>query len=364
MLIRNLLIVTFVDFWNKGAGHRSRLFSLISFLYDLLPITVYFVGKVDETDKVKVYQSFPLLHFEFEQEQPPSTFEEAEPLFEQFCKGKQFDFLLVEYIELSFVLRYVSSNTVTILDTHDIVHEKIISFKKYGITYDGIQLSRQEEINLFRCYDVVIFIQQLDFQKYRTHIGSERAILVPHAVSPVKSRIKKKVKNICYIGSEYAPNVTSLHWFLTDIWPSVRHRNRPIFHIYGQVCNHLNQSLVQHCSDVYCHGFINQIQDVYKSSDLIVNPILAGAGLKIKNVEALGFGLPLITTSHGATGLEDAPPETFLIADTAENFSATINSLILDYKLRTRLSENALFYSTQKFMVEKAYASLLNIIIN
>ena len=59
----------------------------------------------------------------------------------------------------------------------------------------------------------------------------------------------------------------------------------------------------------------------------MVNPIEFGSGLKIKNVEALAYGKPLITTPHGANGFIDAPHSSVLVADSPEQWQAVIDRL-------------------------------------
>jgi len=67
----------------------------------------------------------------------------------------------------------------------------------------------------------------------------------------------------------------------------------------------------------------------------IINPIRFGAGLKIKNVEALAHGLPLVTTTHGSRGIEAGVNNAFLYGDEAGEFIQAMASNIESVKLRT-----------------------------
>ncbi|MFC1680973.1 glycosyltransferase [Pseudomonadota bacterium] len=79
-------------------------------------------------------------------------------------------------------------------------------------------------------------------------------------------------------------------------------------------------------------------------ADVVINPAVAGTGPKIKNVEALGSGKILITTSHGAEGFGSGNP-TFLIADSAAEFAARIVDILSDLDRYNDLAEEAYQYA-------------------
>jgi glycosyltransferase involved in cell wall biosynthesis len=71
---------------------------------------------------------------------------------------------------------------------------------------------------------------------------------------------------------------------------------------------------------------------------VVINPISTGTGLKIKNIEALGYGKPLVTTSVGAVGMENGSHSAFLAADTAQDFANAVIGLLQDSKVYRRFS--------------------------
>ena len=50
-------------------------------------------------------------------------------------------------------------------------------------------------------------------------------------------------------------------------------------------------------------GRIDRIEDFYSAVDVAINPMIAGTGLKIKTVEAMNFGVPIVSTISGSEGL-------------------------------------------------------------
>ena len=83
---------------------------------------------------------------------------------------------------------------------------------------------------------------------------------------------------------------------------------------------------------------MDDLTSVYQRADVVINPISIGTGLKIKNIEALGFGKPLVTTSVGAEGLESGSQLAFLVADTAQDFANAVIGILQDSGLYRQLS--------------------------
>jgi hypothetical protein len=93
---------------------------------------------------------------------------------------------------------------------------------------------------------------------------------------------------------------------------------------------------------------------LYESIDIAVNPVRCGSGLKIKNIEAMAHCVPLVTSGHGSRGIEDAASESFLVADTPQEYLSAFTGLIGDISTRTNLATSAeKFVST--YFSEKAY---------
>ncbi|MEO8712966.1 MAG: glycosyltransferase [Parafilimonas sp.] len=360
---KTLLIITYVDFWKKGSGHRSRISSLVNYFKDKIKITIFFAGCEKEDETILLKTIFPEIEFEFAGTGAAITFKECKEIFEHFIKDKFFDFALVEYIELSMVLEYLPGNTITLLDTHDIVYNRIESFRKFNVEDDGIVISKEEEINIYKCYDYIILIQKTDFENIAKEIGAANLLVVQHPAILEKKKIRKKAKNVGYIASPYAPNIDALKWFINNVWNDIYKKHDLVLNVYGNVCQGFSSALNVSDDNIIFHGFVEDLDKAYNNSDVITNPIRCGAGLKIKNVEALGYGIPLITSTHGASGMEDGASKAFLIADNREEYLLAFD-LIEDYNLREQISDDAFEYAQSNFSEEKCYTSLLQIIDN
>ncbi len=361
-LMKTLLVVTHVDFWRKGAGHRSRLSALLQYVRGQVEITVVYAGTLVSKDAGILKESYPWLHLVALEPNRVISFKEHGELFEEFMKEKHFDIALIEYIEMSFVIPMLGDQTLTILDTHDLVSDRIQSFAENGIRYNGIMLSEEEELEIFNCFDKVLLINQKDYEKVAARIGFDTAMLVPHAATLNKRLPRSTVKNIGFVGSEYIPNVAAINWFLKNVWPHIGSNFGLTLNIYGNVAQHI-QSGPHLASNVQIHGFVNDLSVAYDTCDIIINPVSCGAGLKIKNVEALAGGLPLITSTHGSEGLGGSNGESFLVCDTADEFVAAIELLATDFEFRRQLGENAYALASAQFSPTRCYQELMGCLL-
>jgi glycosyltransferase involved in cell wall biosynthesis len=358
--MKSLLIVTFVDFWRKGAGHRSRLSSLIDYIKDYLNITVAYAGTFNEKDRERVSRDYPSITITPLEPDKAISYKEFGELFREFMIGKTFDITLIEYIELSFVLPMLGSATFTILDTHDLVADRIASFRENKLPYHGITLTAEEELEVFKCFDRILLIQEKDWKKIGQQLDVDRVMLVPHATALQKRNLKSEAKNIGFVASEYPPNIDAIRWFLEAVWPSVRKQNNLTLNIYGNVGNQLPKDWMNQQINVKFYGFVEDLRTAYDHCDIMINPVKCGAGLKIKNVEALASGLPLITTSHGSIGMESGKGECFIVADTVTDFIDAIATVANDPDYRKLLSANAYAFAEKHFSTSACYQNLVN----
>ena len=173
------------------------------------------------------------------------------------------------------------------------------------------------------------------------------------------TQIRPGVRRIGCVGSEYLPNVDGLRWFLDAIWPRIADPAVELG-IYGGVAGRLDAAALP--PNARCHGTSPISIPAYRTFDIAINPVRVGGGLKIKTVEALGAGLPLVTTPEGARGLRDAAGVAFLLARDADEFAAHLAQLIASRELRQQLAAGARRLAAERFGAEVCFEPLLRAI--
>lgn len=356
--MKTVLLITDVNFWEKSSGNRTRIHSLVAYLSERVSLTVVNTGPAPQQIDTILKQRFDADFFVLEQNKYLSSDGYGRRL-KKLLKGRRFDSVIIEYIHSSYFLNFLEFDAQVILDAHDIVSDRAEDFEKFNYKSALFALDREDEIQIFNVYDYVMAICQPDYYKISAFIGDDRTLLCPHPTIPHQSEIREEVKNIVFVASAYLPNKDAIEWFIVNCWPLIFAAHDVRLIIYGTVCSVID---ISEKDGITCKGFVSDVDEIYQDADLIINPVRFGAGLKIKNVEALAHGVPLVTTSHGAHGLEPAINDALLVADDPQSTSAAIISLIADHNLRLKLSKNANRFIAEHFSPQQCFSPLLNAI--
>ncbi|MFI5139539.1 MAG: glycosyltransferase family 4 protein, partial [Sphingobacteriales bacterium] len=222
------------------------------------------------------------------------------------------------------------------------------------------EISKEDEIDIMNVYDHVMVLCGPDYEKINSMIDPGKILLCPHPVIPLQHLIRDEVKNIAFIASGYLPNRDAINWFITNCWPVISAKYNVQLSVYGTVCGGVDLSGQK---QIICKGFVADADQIYQEADIIINPVRFGAGLKIKNIEALAHGSPLVTTTHGARGIEAGIDKAFLVADNPEAFIQSIETLIENGSLRKKFNKNAGKFIEDNFSAEKCFKPLIDSII-
>jgi sugar transferase (PEP-CTERM/EpsH1 system associated) len=137
----------------------------------------------------------------------------------------------------------------------------------------------------------------------------------------------------------YGPNAEGLIWFCQEILPRVR-RSRPDVKLEVVGLDPPPRVADLGClPGVQVTGFVPDVRPKLWSATICVVPLLVGGGTRLKILEALAAGCPVISTTIGADGLSLVAGEHLLIADTPEQFAQGILALLESAELRRRLAD-------------------------
>lgn len=126
--------------------------------------------------------------------------------------------------------------------------------------------------------------------------------------------------------------------------------------VYGIVCDWVDTNTNER---IYLKRFEPDIEKIYREADSIINPVRFGAGIKIKNIVALANGIPLVTTTHGARGLEVMIDKGMLVADEPNDQINALCILIENPGVRKEMSELGYRYILQNSSIEICFQDLI-----
>ncbi|MCE7985814.1 MAG: glycosyltransferase [Caldilinea sp. CFX5] len=144
---------------------------------------------------------------------------------------------------------------------------------------------------------------------------------------------------LIFTGSfRYFANYEAMVWFLREVFPQVQAQNPDVtLTITG---DHANQPLPS-AQNVQLTGFVPDIRPLIAEAWCSIAPIHRGGGTRVKILEAMALGTPVVTTSKGAEGIDAQDGVHLLIADTPQAFTEAILRLFREAGLRERLTTQA-----------------------
>ena len=248
-----------------------------------------------------------------------------------------FDIVIVEYIFLSKAFLNFPASTLKVLDTHDVMTNRHRLFLENGKKPSWYSTSAAQEQKGLNRADHIIAIQNNEKDHF-SQLTSKPITTIGHMVDifPLESPSPPR-KKILFLGSSNPSNVFGIQTFIAEIFPSIRESIPDLeLIIVGTIC-----SRVLDQEGIVKMGEMPNLKSIYDLSDIIINPLTFGTGLKIKSIEALGFSKALISTSVGADGLENGINSAFLLANNADEFCNVLNSIIFDTNTYLNLCNNA-----------------------
>jgi polysaccharide biosynthesis protein PslH len=146
----------------------------------------------------------------------------------------------------------------------------------------------------------------------------------------------------------YQPNRTGLAYFCKAIWPIILEQVPTAQLVVTGDCRQA-PAQVLHAPRVTLLGHVANLQPIVQSSQVSIVPLQLGVGTRLKIVESMALGTPVVSTSLGAEGLAVTNEQTILIGDNAEHFAAQVVRLLQDSKLRQRISQAGRQLAEQRY---------------
>ena len=135
--------------------------------------------------------------------------------------------------------------------------------------------------------------------------------------------------NILFVGTlTWEPNNQGLIWFLDNVIPILDHDGiRYRLYIVGKNPSTDIIERTKGNSSITVTGYVDSVDVYYDLCDCTIVPLFIGSGQRVKLIEAFSKGMPAISTSIGAEGLEYIDGETIIIADDKDDFKIAIKTL-------------------------------------
>ena len=278
--------------------------------------------------------------------------------------------IIVEYVKLTYLIEGLPTSirnaAKCLLDSHDVLHLRNTQFRNKGFTH-WIDISRDEETKAFKVFDAVIAIQSTEADLIQSLAPEIPTLTCGHAldslpqVAAASKWHPKEMVRVGYLGSKNASNTSSLKQLIQSI-----NETRDLqfqLTVGGSICDWLTNESKLNLDLINWVGRVDSLEQFYEQIDIVVNPVEFGTGLKIKNIEALAYGKPLITTMHGITGIPESLKPAVRVVQDAKQIVRSLNELCEQTESLEQFIQTARELPQREFSPEQVYKPLLDYLI-
>jgi glycosyltransferase involved in cell wall biosynthesis len=214
--------------------------------------------------------------------------------------------------------------------------------KSPRVATEKARRTKKRELGVYRQADLVLTVTENDRAEILAELPNARVTMVPniHEVQEAVPGLDERRRNsLLFVGGfVHPPNVDAVLFFCREILGMVRQKLGDVeVTIIG---DRPPSEIVELGGDgVVIAGWVPEVTPYLDSHRVGIAPLRFGAGMKGKIGQALAAGLPVVTTSVGAEGMDLEDGQTALIADSPEAFADAVVRLCTDRGLHRHLSE-------------------------
>lgn len=226
-------------------------------------------------------------------------------------------------------VRHVSERTPITAIVHDVMTQKVArearsatGMKRKVGSYVRARRAARTEAQLINRLDHVLTFSDKDvalLMDLGITIPTEViAPLVHMPESKTRPSMEQLLKDpvVTFTGALFrSVNSDSIRWFLEEVWPTV-HTSVPEAKLVIAGADPPEWLLRRANSTTIVTGYVDDLDSVYRDSSLFVAPLIAGAGVKFKVLDAMAYGLPVVATPIAAEGIVDEAGESCFVAIT------------------------------------------------
>ncbi len=277
---------------------------------------------------------------------------------------QDFDIAQVESIHLMEYLSIISAarrRPLMICDWHNIESELMVRYSerepnilRRAYAQKTARLMSEFERRAMHEFDAHIAVSHRDAERLRSLNSDARLFVIENGVDtayysndanasvPAAARgpgSSGKPNRIVFVGSmDYHANIDGALSFARDVWPGL-HDRRPelMYTIVGRDPAPEIRALATSRS-IEVTGTVDDVRPFYREAIAAVVPLKVGGGSRLKILEAMAAGVPVVSTTLGAEGLDVRHGENILIADTNEQLAEGISNVVENGELQKRLS--------------------------
>jgi len=229
------------------------------------------------------------------------------------------------------------------------------------------RLLKSYEGRLVRQFDAVLAVSHEDKAALQEAARQPVDIVViPIAIDTDEVTVVERdaePRHILHIGTMYwPPNIDAVKWFIHQVYPLIRQQRPDVqFDVVGSRPPAELLALNGSGLGINVTGYVEDPTPYLQRAAVMVVPLLAGGGMRVKILNALAEGIPIVSTTLGYEGIKMTPGQDILVGDGPEAFAAQALRVINDPDLGRRLAANGRKLVEERYDYRNACRPLDNV---
>lgn len=233
---------------------------------------------------------------------------------------------IANYVWCSRWLKYVPKGIARYIDTHDRFANRHATLKAAGMEPDWYSTSSSGEAKALRRADRVFAIQSEEAVHFE-NLARTPVDVIGHLVPAQRLAARSPLKppyRLGYLGSNNGLNQHAIAALADNLARKPIDPQLAELHLAGPISE---TPVARSITNAKRHGFVDSPAGFYADMDIILNPHIEGTGLKIKTIEALAYGKPVIATRWAMIGIKSERPEHQ--TDSIDAFRQALDTLLM-----------------------------------
>ena len=237
----------------------------------------------------------------------------------------------------------IHKSTKTILRAHNVEHKiwEDLAHNNQVKKPIFLWLAKQIEnieINQPKSIDYIFTLSQKD-EKYFKVLFPKKTHNIPVNFEANEEKWSNTENSIFHLGAmDWKPNVEGMNWFLKQVKPLIEIKNNIKIYIAGK--NMPTNYITYQNKNTIIQTSIQDAKKYIQNKGILFVPLLSGSGIRIKILEAMSLGVPVISTSIGAEGIPYINQKNIMIADHPIDFANAIHTLIENPAMAKKIGNN------------------------
>ncbi len=331
----------FMSSWEEGDIRITSRFVRTLFFYNFMKGFLSSLVKHPDTRRYLLDRFFRRGAL---RELPDFAFSGMKNLFRQLLLRNHYDFVLISYVHWAGLLEQeLPYQPVRVLTIEDFIARNLTETSGGRAKMEQMAAEEVRRVNLF---DRVICLSCDEQEYFSSRTTRPLYHYIPIFMPSKDPEPGAERHDLLFIGSDNPNNIKAMQWFFREVWPLLPSGTTML--VTGRISRHIPA-----LPGVTTHLFTENLDKVYGSCRITVNPMQDGTGMKVKLIESLSYGIPALSTPQGLSGISRALVPLLPVAGDPGSFAEMIHRMLTDDDWYGQLREQARTIFHENFDISK-----------